>query len=159
MLNFQYKTGTESGSFSQREMDKFSRMMKVDTPAFDFGEEYTKFIQLHNGGEPLQRFFQVEGQWYDIERILNFADSSHSNIDLMFNVQQHWTMIEDRLSIGMFPFASLGGGNYLVFDWSDDQPAKVKMWYHELSTDDAPYLIPVASDFGTFLATLRTTPS
>jgi len=156
MRAINYMRGTQSGPFSQSEMDRFARMLRVDQPDFQFDENYTSFIQSYNGGEPLERFFRAAGQWYAVEQFLNFADASQSSkSDLMFNVQQNWNLIEDRLLTGMFPFASLPGGDYLVLDHSAGHPATVSLWYHELSTEDNPHLIPVADDFTSFIDILQ----
>lgn len=159
MRTILYKAGTQSGPFNRAEMDRFGRMLQVDVPGFQFDENYAKFIEDQNGGEPLQRYFKAHGEWHTVERFLNFADGGQSSdTDLLFNVHQTWNLIEDRLLPGMFPFASLPGGDYLILDHSAGNTATVSMWYHERSTEESPCLIPVADDFASFITHLQTAP-
>jgi hypothetical protein len=156
-----YKPGTQSAPFSRRELDEFEGVMRILSPTFAYDPAYVAFISAHNGGEPIERYFRLpDGDWMPIDRILNFADADTApEEDLLFHVHQNWNDIEDRLRDGMFPFAALPGGDYLVFDSAAPPGARVAFWYHERSTEANPFLEPLADDFNAFVAGLRSTPS
>lgn len=152
MKSITFKTGTQSGPFRVPEMEAFARMMKVDDPDFAFDEHYARFIETSGGGVPVENLFRVDGCWYPIDRLLNFASRPE---DLLFNVHQNWILIEDRLDAGQFPFASLPGGDYLVFDHQTAEVPQVKLWNHEKSRDGRPHLEFVARSFEDFVDQLR----
>lgn len=160
MRTITYKPGTQSGPFSRSEWESFLRMMRVDVPDFEVDDDYTRLIEKNNGGEPAARYFLVDGNWHEVERLLNFADARSANEeDLLFHVNQTWNLIEDRLRPGMFPFASLPGGNFLIMDCRHTRNGPVTFWYHELSAQDAPYLLPVAENFAAFIEGLQHAPA
>lgn len=157
MVDIHYKPGTSSGPFSQSELNKFKKMLRVDMPDFEFDEIYTQFITRHNGGKPIEKYFRLQSdEMYSIDRFLNFADTSLQE-DVLFNVHQNWNDIEDRLVPGMFPFAVMGGGDYLLFDHSGPGRARIVYWYHEKSTEGNPVVVVVSPNFDTFLSSLTST--
>jgi hypothetical protein len=157
MPQITYEPGTQSGPFSQREMDGFAEIMSILEPRFVLDQDYAGFVQSRNGGAPVERYFRLKnGDVLPIERILNFSDfDTADESDLLFHVHEAWGDIQDRLSPGMFPFATLPGGDFLVFDAS----GRVALWYHERSTPGRPYTEVVASGFAEFAASLSTTTS
>lgn len=152
MNTIRYKAGTQSGPFSDSELESFARMMRVDFPDFSFDARYLQFIQANNGGVPVENLFRVNGQWCPIDRFLNFSAES---ADLPFNVHQTWNLIEDRLDAGVFPFAALPGGDFLVFDHRASDMPSVMMWYHERSSEGNPHLELVAGTYEEFINQLR----
>lgn len=155
-----YKPGTQSGPFSQREMEEFEEILQILSPGFAYDPDYVAFISARNGGAPVERHFRVRGgNVLPIDRILNFTDADTApDGDLLFHVHQNWSHIQDRLRPGMFPFAVLPGGDYLVFDSAEPRKARVALWYHERSTQGQPFLEAVADDFMSFIVGLRVTP-
>jgi hypothetical protein len=151
MKSVAFKPGTQSGPFSASEWESFIRMMKVDCPDFAFDEHYARFIEA-GGGVPVENLFRVDGCWCPIERFLNFANGAG---DLPFNVHQNWILIEDRLDAGQFPFASLPGGDFLIFDHQPEEVPRVMMWFHEKSSDGRPYLEFIAESIEEFIDQLR----
>lgn len=160
MRNIRYKSETQSGPCSNNQMDQFKRQMRVDVNDFEFDQQYVRFVRSQNGGEPVERHFQVEnGDWFSIDRFLNFTDmSSEMSTDQLFNVHYNWNLIEDRLLPGMFPFAALPGGNYLLFHHSSGPRRQIVLWYHEKSTEQNPFLCFVATDFEDLISKLRASP-
>jgi hypothetical protein len=160
MTQVHYRDHSASGPFSQTEMDKFKRQMCVDMPMFEYDEQYVEFMRSNNGGQPIESFFQApDGGWCSIDRILNFsAISQASSEDLLFNVHQNWLQIESRLDAGMFPFAALPGGDYLLFECKTPSNSPITFWYHEKSKEDKPFTQVVAASFAVFLLMLRADP-
>lgn len=152
-----YESSTESAPFSKSALDQFARQMRVDMSDFKFDDDYLQFIAVQNGGKPTEKHFDIgEGNWFTIDRFLNFSDTSvASQSDLLFHVHHNWNDIEDRLHSGMFPFAVLGGGDYLLFSQASGHRPEVVIWFHEKSSEDSPAVQFLAKDFASFVGLLR----
>jgi len=155
-MNVEYIENSQSEGFSQVELDKFRRQMRVDAPDFEYDPDYVKFIERYNGGKPFRASFEVaKDEWFTIDRFLNFSDMHNCpESDLIFHVHQNWNMIEDRLKMGMFPFAALSGGDFLVFEYEPSGQPKIALWYHEKSVEGNPYTKTIANNFVDFVNSL-----
>lgn len=154
-------TLTQNPPCSELELDQFARMMRVDMPHFQFDGGYLQFIRTTNGGKPVEKYFRIpSGDVFSIDAFLNFADVESSEEDVrLFNVHQNWNWIEDRLLPGMFPFAALSGGDYLILNIDDDKDsAHVTLWYHEKSSEASPHLQLISDSFDSFLTMLVVEP-
>jgi hypothetical protein len=66
--------------------------------------------------------------------------------------------MEDRLNDYLVPFAALGGGDMLCFDYENGGRPSVVVWLHEESRQDHPVTEYVAANFDEFLTKLYEPP-
>jgi len=149
-----------AGPFDEADFSALTKMLALDLPSFEFDPEYASFIQQHQVGRPIERYFSTaSGSCYPVDYFLNFQRRSAANDPNAFlNVNVVWSAIEDRLSCSLVPFASLPGGDFLCFDHSHPGRPSVVLWFHELSGEDSPVTEHVASNFSEFISGLRGEP-
>jgi hypothetical protein len=155
MNDLQFEAGTVSLN-TLSEIEKFTRMMRVDKPNFSVDTAYEAFVVAYGGGRCARKFFTtVNGDKYSLDRFLNFADPNVAQFpERQLNVHQVWNLIEDRLLPGMYPIAALPGGDFLILSYTDSGDSSVWLWFHERSLEGAPALERVAENFSAFLEKL-----
>jgi hypothetical protein len=147
---------TAAGEFDQAKFNSLRSFLLLDLPLFEYDQDYESFVRANAGGSPIERYFSSNVGIYPIDHFLNFqASRSASDPFAFLNVNVVWSAIEDRLTSMQFPFASLPGGDFLCFDYSQGERPSVVLWLHELSGEDSPMFEPVANTFSEFLASLR----
>ncbi|WP_426340082.1 SMI1/KNR4 family protein [Pseudoduganella sp. S-14] len=153
-MTIQYKPNTLAPHFSQAEMDSMERMLSLDLPGFAFDPAYIEHVENFNGGSPLNKYFQTgNGRKLPIDRFLNYSDTKLMTDRSLqgLNANVVWSMIEDRLSLYLLPFAILPDGDFLCFDYEVEGRPSIVLWSHELSEEDEPHTTEVASNFDEFV--------
>jgi hypothetical protein len=122
-----------------------------------FDESYLKYLAQYHGGCPRKRYFDTSfGTDHVLERFHHFDDAlPHESPLRVYNVQRAWSDASDRLGLYLMPCAELFAGDMLCFDHSQPGRPKVVVWFHEQSTEDAPYTEFVADNFDEFLKLLH----
>lgn len=93
-----------------------------------FPEDYTECIRYNHGALPEPCLFKVNGK----ERI--FAELLSLEIDSRGNIYNTYNRIKEALPEKVIPFATDPSGNFICFDYIDDETnPKVVFWYHEIS--------------------------
>lgn len=124
-----------------------------------FDPSYIEHLSKFHGGVPRKRCFQTsDGVEEVIDRFLNFVDHKADKANGWYNVAVTWTLIEDRLNDYLVPFAALGGGDMLCFDYEQGGRPSIVVWRHEESRQDHPVTDFVAANFDDFLTKLYESP-
>ncbi|MEJ2791747.1 MULTISPECIES: SMI1/KNR4 family protein [unclassified Pseudoxanthomonas] len=130
-------------------------------PGFEFDSTYLAFLRWFHGATPVSAHIKLEkghprfGDVFFVERFLNYAEMSQlSDADRLFNAHVVISQIEDRSGEYLLPFAT-ANADLFCFDYAAGRNPSVVLWLAELSEEDEPYTIPVASSFATFLAALQ----
>lgn len=136
------------------------RMFSADLPEFEFDPAYAEQVEKFNGGWPKNNYFQTRaGQRLPVDCFLNYSDTKllpQRGLKSL-NANVVWSLIEDRLSIYLLPFAALPNGDFLCFNYEVEGRPAVVLWSHELSEEDAPHTSEVASNFDEFVQGLTDT--
>jgi hypothetical protein len=125
-----------------------------------FDPSYIAHLSKFHGGVPRKRCFQTANEVEEvIDRFLNFVDHKVDKENGWYNVAVTWTLIEDRLNDYLVPFAALGGGDMLCFDYQQSRRPSVVVWRHEQSRQNRPVTEFVAANFDDFLHMLYECPT
>lgn len=105
-----------------------------------FPKEFKNEIVEHNYGSPSPNSFNTEHlQGKSFGRMLDF------NLDKEDNILDEYKLIKNNLPPDVFPFAGDAGGNYLCFDYrNDDENPIIVFWDHEQISEieDNELIIP-----------------
>lgn len=93
-----------------------------------FPLDFIELIIKHNAGIPIPSTFDTERiKGKDFGELLNF------NLNESFNVIHEYNLIKNRIPEKVFPFAGDAGGNYLCFDFREDEnDPLIRFWDHEM---------------------------
>ena len=157
-MSIRYKPGSFAPFFCKSEMEALIPALKWELPTFAYDVTYASHIEQFNGGTPQNaHFMAASGVWHTIERFLNFSDVDLIGDDalLSLNVNVAWSAIDDRLGVGLVPFAACGCGDYLCFDYRGKvvRP-RVVLWINEESDINRPSTVEVAENFDEFVSGL-----
>jgi hypothetical protein len=120
-----------------------------------FPEIFIKCMNISNGGVPIKQYFELGNDEKVIERFLSFVPNYKESEIGCYDIEVVWSQIEGRLNDYLCPFAELFAGDYLCFDCEGRDEPRVVLWDHELSDEESPVLIEVASDFKSFMSLLH----
>ena len=126
-----------------------------DEIGVSFPSSFLALIKKYNGGRPIDKYFELNGNEKVVERFLSFIPDYKENAMGIYDVEVVWSQIEDRLNDYLCPFAVLFAGDFLCFDSEGREEPRVVLWDHERSDEDSPVLIEVASNFDDFLKRLH----
>ena len=120
-----------------------------------FDPAYLRHLQICNGGVQKKRYFPIPGNSKVIDRFLCIIDDHRDNKQHgPYDVEVVFAQIEDRLSDTQMPFATLFGGDFLLFEDVGGAVPRVVVWDHERSGEDSPVTLAVADNFTAFLSLL-----
>ena len=151
-MSIKYIDDSFAGSFSESEYESLKQLLRLDIPDFDLDSDYLNHIRKYNGGRPVDKYFTARnGNVWSIDVFLNFVDTTKvDSIAAGHNVLAFFEEVEDRTSVHFLPFAIVGGGNLLCFDYTiGKQMPAVVLWYLESSKVES-----IADSFTEFLAML-----
>jgi hypothetical protein len=141
---------TSAGELSDKHVDATENMMELE-----FTDEFLAFLENHNGGVPVRRYFRLGANVKIVEQFLclveNYRDDEYFG---QFDIGVVWSQIEDRLSEFHLPFAAVYPGDFLCFDFEEFDDPTVVLWVHDRSGEDEPFTEPVAANFKEFLSML-----
>ncbi|MBS1794070.1 MAG: SMI1/KNR4 family protein [Acidobacteria bacterium] len=123
---------------------------------WEFPPEFLEFLKKQNGGVPKKKYFPLGENTKVLERFLCLdADYEESKFG-DYDIGVVWSDILDRLNDYLVPFAAVFAGDFLCFDYEDEESETVRvvLWNHDLSEDDEPHTTPVADGFEAFLKML-----
>lgn len=121
-----------------------------------FPRDFIEVLRRANGGTPLAKFFNHEGDEKVIDRFLSVVDNYKDHELGGYDIEVVWSQIEDRLSDSLIPFAALPNGDFLCFDFESNVTGPVVvLWDHERSFTDAPSVSVVAGSFAELVDKLR----
>ena len=127
-----------------------------------FPNAYREFLKKYNAGIPIQRFFEVGGKTFAIERFLGIIKDYKTHELGWYDIGVVESQIGERLTsngdlIGMevVPIAALFAGDMLCLDCAVEDPKPVLVWLHEESGEFDPYFVKVADSFEEFLTMLH----
>lgn len=122
---------------------------------FDFDPNFVEFLKLHNGGVPEKQYFRLEENVKVLERFLCLIPDNEESFFSDYDIEVVSAQIDDRLNDYLIPFASVFAGDFLCFDYeNEDEAPSIVLWDHDLSEVGDPYIIHVADNFKDFLAML-----
>ncbi|HVE57388.1 MAG TPA: SMI1/KNR4 family protein [Pyrinomonadaceae bacterium] len=149
-LQLEFEPGTEAGEFDDEYVKETEEMLELE-----FTPEFIAFLKQHNGGIPKKRYFKLDDDVKVVEVFLNlFPDYEDDPKFGQFDIGVVWSEIEDRLNEYLIPFAAVYPGDFLCFDYEDNDPPKIVLWDHNRSLEDEPVTYPVTDNFKQFLALL-----
>ena len=149
-INLDYEPGSCAGPLSTISVPLIE---KVAGSRLD--PMYLRQLQICNGGVPRKRYFPVPGNSKVIDRFLCIIDDYRDNEKHgPYDVDVVYTQIEDRLGDNQVPFATLFGGDFLLFEDEGGSVPRVVVWDHERSREGNPVTLPVADSFTSFLSLL-----
>src|SRR5688500_18932072 len=153
-FDLQFVENTTAGKVKPDYVAKTEKMIGLKFPT-----NFLSLLEARNGGVPVKRLFKIDDEVKVLERFLCLVSDYKVNKFGDFDIGVVWSRIEDRLDGNLLPFAAVFAGDYLCFDYADNRnKPKVVLWYHELSDEEAPYIIPVADSFDEFLEMLYEDP-
>jgi hypothetical protein len=120
-----------------------------------FPPSFIEFVKGENGGIPIEKYFDLDGNEKVVERFLSFVPDYKENDIGCYDIEVVWSQIEGRLNDYLCPFAALFAGDFLCFDSEDQKETRIVLWDHEKSEEDYPVLIEVATNFESFLSLLH----
>jgi hypothetical protein len=154
-IDLGYDPSSLVGPLELQRVRKLEKYLQDSEMPVVFDTSYVQHLYKYHGGVPKKRCFQtVEGDEQVIDRFLNFVDHKADEENGGYNVGVVWTLIEDRLNDYLVPFAALGGGDMLCFDYHPSGRPSVVVWRHEESRQDRPVTEFVAANFDDFLLKL-----
>lgn len=149
-VQLEFEPGTEAGEFDDEYVKETEEMLELD-----FTPEFIAFLKEHNGGVSKKRYFKLDDDVKVVEVFLNlFPDYEDDPKFGQFDIGVVWSEIEDRLNEYLIPFAAVYPGDFLCFDYEDNDPPKIVLWDHNRSLEDEPVTYPVTDNFKQFLALL-----
>lgn len=156
-IDLEYDPASYAGEFNEEAVVDFEEWLKeCQNEKFAFDPTYLQHLRKHHGGVPKKRYFTTSaGTPHVIVRFLNFLSDESEDPRSQYRVEETWSLIEDRLGKYLMPFAELFAGDMLCFDYSKGKHPSVVVWDHEKSKPRKPHVEPVATDFNTFLAGLK----
>jgi SMI1-KNR4 cell-wall len=147
--DFTFEEGTVAGAFTDSYVADTENMTGLD-----FTPDFLAFLKRYNGGTPKKRFFTLDKDLKVLEFFLclepDYSESDFGGTD----IGVVWSQIEDRLNDYLVPFASVFAGDFLCFDYEDNDEPKIVLWNHDLSDEGEPVTEPVADSFEEFLSML-----
>lgn len=106
-----------------------------------FPDDYIDCVMEYQGGTPKPNVFDtIKNQERILKSLLSFCENKNENI---FAVTE-W--LKDRIPKELIPFANDPSGNYICFEYANDNNPKVVYWNHE--TNEIEY---VAESFSELL--------
>jgi hypothetical protein len=154
-----YDPSSLMGPLDMRRVQKVEKEFQDSEMPITFDPSYIEHLSRFHGGVPKKRCFQTDdGGEEVIDRFLNFVDHKVDKENGWYNVAVTWSQIEDRLNEYLMPFAALGGGNMLCFDYEQGGRPSIVVWRHEESGPDDPVTEFVAANFDDFLTKLYECP-
>ncbi len=149
-VDFEYEEGSCAGPLS---ITSVPLIEKATGSRLD--PAYLQQLQICNGGVPKKRYFPVPGNSKVIDRFLCIIDDYQDNQKHgPYDVDVVYTQISDRLGDNQVPFATLFGGDFLLFEDEGGPVPHVVVWDHERSGEDSPVTLAVADSFTAFLSLL-----
>lgn len=150
MQDLQFVDATTAGELEPEYVAKTEKMIGLKFP-----QNFLNFLEKNNGGIPVKQLFKVGGEEKVLERFLCLVSDYKVNEFGSYDIGVIWSYIFDRLNKNLLPFAAVFAGDFLCFDFADNKEnPRVALWYHELSDEKDPYIIPVSEDFDEFLKIL-----
>jgi hypothetical protein len=149
-VELKFDPETEAGEFDDQYVKDTEEML-----ALDFTPDFLKFLKKHNGGISDKQYFKLDDDVKVVERFLCLCPDYEERPEFgQFDIGVVWSQIEDRLNDYLIPFAAVFTGDFLCFDYENNDPPKIVVWDHDLSEEDEPVTYPVADDFKQFLTML-----
>ncbi|MEK3868318.1 SMI1/KNR4 family protein [Paenibacillus sp. FSL H7-0716] len=124
--------------------------------------DFVSFLEVNNGGRPINSSFKCNNHDYAIDRFLCLLKTPRDNQLGMYDIDVTLTQIEDRLTdnedligVDILPIAILFAGDFLCLDFCESRNnPKVCVWDHENSGELDPISYHVADSFEEFLTML-----
>jgi hypothetical protein len=149
-LKLEFEPGTDAGEFDDEYVKDTEEML-----AHDFTPDFLKFLKEHNGGVPKKPYFKLDEDVKVVEFFLNLCPDYEDRPEFgQSDIGVVWSQIEDRLNDYLIPFAAVYPGDFLCFDYENNDPPKIVLWDHNRSLEDKPVTYPVTDNFKQFLALL-----
>lgn len=146
----EFEAGTGAG-----ELDYDYVADKEEMTGLEFPPEFLEFLERQNGGIPKKKYFRVDGKTKVLERFLCLAADYDDNKYGDYDIGVVWSDIEDRLNEYLLPFALVFAGDFLCFNYEENEETpSVVLWHHEFSEEDEPFTTYVADSFSDFLKML-----
>ncbi len=148
-FNIEFEPHTVAGKFTDEYVSAVEEMTELE-----FTEDFMDFLNRHNGGTPKKQFFPLDKNVKVLQFFLclepNYKESDFGETDIAVV----WSQIGDRLNDYLIPFAAVFAGDFLCFDYEDNDEPKIVLWNHDLSEEGEPVTEPVADNFEEFLLML-----
>ncbi len=124
-----------------------------DKLGLTFPENFVKLVLQNNAGYPNHRYFDI-GNRKDLvfEHLLNLKHDGEAE-----TLMQVYSDLRDRLPKNVIPFAMDSFGNFICFDFRNDQnDPDIVFWDHELDNKGDPQtILKIDENLSDFLNTLR----
>ena len=154
-IDLGYDSSSLLGPLDMQRVRKLEKYFQSSEMPVIFDPSYLQHLSKFHGGTPKKRCFRTaEGDEQVIDRFLNFVDHEADKENGWYNVGVTWSLIEDRLNDYLVPFAALGGGDMLCFNYEQGGNPIIVVWLHEESSEDQPVTDYVAANFDEFLTKL-----
>jgi SMI1-KNR4 cell-wall len=149
-IKLQFEADTDAGDFDKKYVTETEEML-----ALELKSDFIAFLKNHNGGIPKKQYFKLGKNVNVVERFLClFPDYEERPEFGQFDIGVVWSQIEDRLNEYLIPFAAVFPGDFVCFDYEDNDEPKVVLWDHNRSQEYDPVTKPVADSFEEFLSML-----
>ncbi len=150
-FELEFEPGTDAGK-----LDADYVKAKEEMIGWEFPPEFIEFLKVQNGGVPKKKYFRIGDKTKVLERFLCLAADYETNKFGDYDIGVVWSDILDRLNDYLVPFAAVFAGDFLCFDYEDEESETVKivLWNHELSDYDEPQTTFVANGFNELLRML-----
>jgi hypothetical protein len=153
-LKIEMLSGTVAGKPDDDYIDETEDMMELE-----FTLEFLEFLENHNGGVPVRKYFKLGSNTKVVQRFLCiYADFQDNSEFGQTDIGVIWTQIENRLSEFQMPFALVYPGDFLCFDFEPADEPTIVLWIHDESYEGHPVTLPVADTFKQFLGMLTDDP-
>jgi hypothetical protein len=151
-IDLEFEPGTDCGKLDAEYVDAKEEMI-----GWEFPPEFLEFLKTQNGGIPKKKYFPLDGNTKVLERFLCLDADYEESETGDYDIGVVWSDILDRLNDYLVPFAAVFAGDFLCFDYEDEESETVKivLWNHDLSEDDDPHTTFVADGFKQFLSMLK----
>lgn len=116
----------------------------------NFPSDFTKTVYENNGGRPRPNVFDSTVRKELVAKSLLSFDKDH-----MDNIWETYDSLKENLPYGIIPFMSDQFGNYICFDYRNNEIPNVVFWDRELSNINSKNsFINVKDNFTNFLNSL-----